>query len=249
MDSNEEDDMYGWRAKIGFMVPSSCTVYEPEFAKIISGLEGVIGCASRLLIETTDVDGMRGMNQQIDKAAKELATIDPDVVAYMCTSGSFYEGRQGEQAIRESIKSITDCRVISTSQAVVEALNRFNAKRVVMLAPYNKDITLREVNFLESAGIDVVDYHYRDIEDNLDRGAQPPEVTFHYAKKLNYEAADALFLSCGNIRTLEIIPTLEQHTGKPVVASSPATTWLALREAGVLEKVEGFGRLLTLPRD
>lgn len=241
--------MYGWRAKIGFMLPSSCTVFEPEFIKITSGLDGVIGCAARLLIETTDAEGLQGMNQQTEMAARELATIDPDVVVYMCTSGSFLEGRKGEKEIRQKIKSITNCRVISTTQAVVEALKQFHAKSIVMLTPYNEDITLREVNYLKSVGIEVLDYRYRDIEDNLDRGAQTPEVTFYHARKLNFGEAEAIFLSCGNIRTLEIIPILEQHTGKPVVASSPATTWLALREAGIQDPVEGFGRLLKLPHD
>lgn len=117
-----------------------------------------------------------------------------------------------------------------------------------MLTPYNEDITRREVDYLRSRNIKVVDYRYLDIEDNLDRGAQMPEITFEHARKLNFEGADAVFLSCGNIRALEIIPLLERHTGKPVVASSPATTWLALRVAGINDAVEGFGRLLTLPR-
>ena len=47
--------MYGWRAKIAFMLPSSCTVFEQEFLKITAGLEGVIGCPTRLMMENTDV--------------------------------------------------------------------------------------------------------------------------------------------------------------------------------------------------
>lgn len=241
--------MYGWRAKIGFMLPSSCTVFEPEFMKITSELDGVLGCAARLMIETTDAEGLQDMNQNVEVAARELATIDPDVVVYMCTAGSFLEGGKGEMAIRQRIQPITNCRVISTTQAVVEALRQFHAKNVVMLTPYNEDITLREISYLRSVGIEVTDYQYRDIEDNLDRGAQTPEVTFYHARKLNFKKADAIFLSCGNIRTLEIIPLLEHHTGKPVVASSPATTWLALREAGIDDPVEGFGRLQVLPHD
>lgn len=241
--------MYGWRATIGFMVPSSCTVYEPEFNKIVRDLDGVLGCASRLLIESTDAEGLQCMNQQIEKAAQELATINPDVVAYVCTSGSFIEGNQGDQHIRQQIHAITGSPTVSTSQAVVAALRQVGGNRIVMLTPYNRDVTLQEVNYLEAMGIEVVDYHYRDIEDNLDRGAQMPEVTFYHARKLDFESADAIFLSCGNIRTLEIIPLLEQHTGKPVISSSQATTWLALRQAGVQEAIADLGWLFTLPYD
>ena len=241
--------MHGWRAKIGFMLPSSCTVYEQEFIKIVAGIDGVIGCAARMLIETTDADGLKKMNQYIELATKELATIDPDIVVYMCTAGSFMDGDAGEKKVRQNIESIADCRVISTTQAVVEALRKFNAKKVVMLTPYNEDVTIREVNYLKSVGIDVIDHKYLDIVDNLDRGAQIPEITFYHARKLDYESADAIFLSCGNIRTLEIIELLEQHTGKPVVTSSVATTWLALRAAGINDPIEGFGSLLTFGCD
>ena len=48
--------MYGWKAKIGFMLPSSCTVFEQEFLRVTHGLEGVIGCSARLLIEGTDAE-------------------------------------------------------------------------------------------------------------------------------------------------------------------------------------------------
>ena len=88
--------MYGWRAKIGFMLPSSCTVYEPEFARITARLEGVMGWAARLLIEATDATGLLDMNRHIELAARELGTIEPDLIAYMCTSGSFLEGGKEE---------------------------------------------------------------------------------------------------------------------------------------------------------
>jgi maleate isomerase len=239
--------MYGWRAIIGFMVPSSCTVYEPEFHKMTRDLDGVLGCASRLLIEGTDAEGLTVMNQQIEKAAQELATINPDIVAYACTSGSFVEGKQGDQRIRHQIQAITGTPVVSTSQAVVAALRQLDTKQIAMLTPYNRDVTLQEMDYLETTGIKVVDYHFLDIEDNLDRGAQVPEVTFYHARKLDIESADAIFTSCTNIRTLDIIPLLEQHTGKPVVSSNQATTWLALRKAGVHEAIADLGHLFTLP--
>ena len=90
--------MYGWRATIGFMLPSSCLVYEQEFARITGDLDGVIGVPARLLITQCDATGLAAMNDQIDQAARQLATCDPDVVVYMCTSGSFMDGESGEAA-------------------------------------------------------------------------------------------------------------------------------------------------------
>jgi maleate isomerase len=58
--------------------------------------------------------------------------------------------------------------------------------------------------------------------------------------------ADGVCPSRANIRTLEIIEPLERETGLPVITSSVATTWMALRTSGVRDPIAHFGRLLTL---
>lgn len=236
--------MYGWRSTIGFMLPSSCLVYEQEFLAITGHIQGIIGVPARLLITQCDAVGLADMNSHIDLAARQLATCDPDIVVYMCTSGSFMEGDKGEEAIRHRLTKLTGKPVMTTSQAVLAALRHFGLKRVVMLTPYDADLTKREIGWLGANDIEVIDYHNRDIPENLDRGAQFPEESFKIASRLNWREADGIFLSCANVRNLEIIEQLERHTGKPVVTSSVATTWMALRESGVHDKLEGFGRLL-----
>jgi maleate isomerase len=235
--------MYGWRSTIGFMLPSSCLVYEQEFASITRDIEGVIGVPARLLITECDANGLAAMNQHIELAAKQLATCDPDLIVYMCTSGSFMGGEEGEQAIRDRLTRLTAKPVMTTSQAVLAAMKHLNLKRIVMLTPYNEDLTQREVGWLGANGIEVIDFHFRDIPENLDRGAQFPQEIFHLARRLNWQKADGIFLSCANVRSLDIIDQLEQHTGKPVVTSSAATTWLSLRTTGIHERLEGFGQL------
>jgi len=47
-----------------------------------------------------------------------------------------------------------------------------------------------------------------------------------------------------NIRTIEITEKLERETGKPVVTGTIATIWNCLRELGIKDCIEGYGRLL-----
>ena len=236
--------MYGWRAKIGFMLPSSCTVFEQDFIKITSGLPGVIGCASRLMITSTDADGMVEMNKDIVKCSRELSTIDPDLVIYMCTSGSFLEGNDWEASVRELVKTHSQSPIVTTTaQSVLEALKAQRIKKAAMWTPYDKYITEQEVKWLESNGVQVVDYAYGDIYDNLDRGAQTPEVTHYHLRRLDHTQADGVFQSCGNIRGVEILGQLEEDLKKPVINSSQATTWFALRQLGIDTPIRGFGSL------
>ena len=236
---------YGSRAKIAFMLPSSCLAFEQEFLKATASLDGVIGIPARLLLGFTDADALTGMNEGIDLAARQLATTSPDVAIYMCTSGSFKDGQDGNQAIKNRLAELVPgAKTMTTSEAIVGGIQAFGMKRVVMTTPYDQDLTNREVEFLAYHGVTVTDFNFLDIEDNLDRGDLPAGEWLKHAKRLDYAEADGFFLSCGNVRTLDIIDTLEAESGLPVVSSTQATIWMALRLAGIDEPIPGFGALM-----
>ncbi len=237
--------MYGSRAKIAFMLPSSCLIFEPEFVKLPAGLGDVIGIPARLLLEDTALDGIGSMNEGIELAARQLATTSPDVVLYMCTTGSFMEGREGDEEIKRTLgRIIPGAKVTTTSEAVVDAMAALNMKSVAMLTPYDEETTHREVAFLESHGIACPEYKFRDIYENLDRGSIMPEESMSIASEFDVSAVDGIFLSCGNVRSVEILDEFESTSGKPVVSSAQASIWKAIRLAGISESVAGYGSLL-----
>ena len=210
-----------------------------------AGLDGVIGLPTRLLLEDTAADGLGEMNGDIDRAGRQLATTAPHSVVYMCTAGSFKDGQDGNEAIKDRLRATTGCpRVTTTSEAVVDAMATLGLGSVAMLTPYDEDLTRREVDFLAGHEITVTDFKYRDIEDNLDRGALPPDESYRFALGMDYERADGIFLSCANVQAVEIVEQLEAQSGRPVVTSSQATVWKALRLAGVSERIPGYGTLL-----
>ena len=236
---------YGSRAKIAFMLPSSCLAFEQEFLKVTDSLDGVIGIPARLLLGYTGADALTGMNEGIDLAARQLATTSPDVAIYMCTSGSFKDGQDGNQAIKDRLAELVPgAKTMTTSEAIVRGIEAFGMRRVVMTTPYDEDLTNREVEFLAYHGVTVTGFDSRDIEDNLDRGDLPATEWLKYAKALDYSEVDGFFLSCGNVRTLDILDTLEAESGLPVVSSTQATIWMALRLAGIDDRIPGFGALL-----
>ena len=54
----------------------------------------------------------------------------------------------------------------------------------------------------------------------------------------------AIFISCGALRSIEIIDELEQLAGKAVITSNQAMAWDVMRLAGIQDRVSGYGRLL-----
>jgi len=237
--------MYGSRAKIAFMLPSSCLIFEPEFVKLTAGLGDVIGIPARLLIEDTALGGIGSMNDGIELAARQLATSAPDVALYMCTTGSFMDGREGDDEIKRTLgRIIPGAKITTTSEAVVDAMAAQGMKSVAMLTPYDEETTNREVAFLQSHGIVCPEFRFRDIYENLDRGSVLPEESLRIASEFDVSAVDGIFLSCGNVRSVEILDELESRTGKPVVSSAQASIWKSIRLAGITEPVAGYGSLL-----
>ena len=82
---------------------------------------------------------------------------------------------------------------------------------------------------------------------NLETGIEFGRVTPEYWKKFALEIddinADAIFLSCGGIRSVEVIHEIENITGKPVITSNQAQVWSCLRKAGIKDNIKGFGKI------
>jgi maleate isomerase len=52
-------------------------------------------------------------------------------------------------------------------------------------------------------------------------------------------------MTCLNTRSHFVAEAMEREIGKPVVTSTTATLWHALRLAGVTDPVPGYGALLS----
>jgi maleate cis-trans isomerase len=99
-------------------------------------------------------------------------------------------------------------------------------------------------SFLEASGVEVVDMKGLALVDNLVVGRLGPDSAYELALKVNRADADAIVLACTNWQTMDAIERIERATGKPVITTTQASIWAALRMIGHCEPVEGYGRLL-----
>ena len=234
--------MYGWRGKIGLLVPSANTVAEPEMNRAVP--EGVSCFAARIRNTSTDYDDTLAMLKHIERAADELASAHVDVIAFTCTSGSFVKGGTGEDELKERIERTSHIPSVTTSGAVVLALKNLEAKRLVVATPYPDEINRLEKLYLEENGFEVLTIKGLEIRDAFLIGCEMPDNTYRFVKGMDDSSADAIFISCTNFPTMDIIKRLEKDCKKPVVTSNQATFWAALRKIGCGDSISGFGRLL-----
>ncbi len=237
---------YGWRARVGLIVPSTNTVNEPEFWMMAG--TGVTIHASRLLVGgPSDRAAFERMDEGIDLAVRQLDTAEVDIVAYGCTTGSILSD---SDAMVDRISAGTRAPVVTTAQAIVEALKALNVRQVAVGTPYNEFLNRSEHAFLEHHGFEVQSLHALQLPEHEERrrviGRISSEAVYRLARAADRPSAQAILLSCTNLATLEVIERLESELGKPVVSSNQATFWACMRRLGLPVEDKRYGRLFDL---
>ncbi len=183
---------------------------------------------------------------QADLLAECAATLLPDgsldVVCYACTSGSLVIGE--ERVFAELRKGAPNAKATSLITGVIRALHALEARSIVVATPYLDEINERERVYLERAGFEVLSIEGLGIERDSDMVRVAPDYITEFALSLDRPDADAIFVSCGALRTLDVVQAIEDRAGKPVVASNQAMIWDTLRLAGIRDRIAGYGRLL-----
>ncbi|MDA1309842.1 MAG: aspartate/glutamate racemase family protein [Proteobacteria bacterium] len=237
--------VYGARARMALMVPSTNTVAETEFWRLAP--EGLTVHTSRMpFYADRHEKPFDEMESHLPRVIDEVNSALPDVIAYGCTASS----AKGNPADYEELLSQKIGKpTVTAAGALVAALEAFGAKRIALVTPYPQAINDKERVFFAANGIEVVEDESIIVDEsqmqlkNMNR--VPVALLIERASALGRrDDVDAVVLSCCDMPTLEAIPAIEAAIGKPVTSSTQALFWRAARTAGISEAIPGRGRLL-----
>jgi maleate isomerase len=228
--------------RIGLLVPSSNTTVEPEFYRALP--RSVTLHTARLFLTRIAPDAILGMVKDMETQAKLLASADVDVIVLGATAPSFLNGLGYDRQLIAQLEAATGKRATTTSTALVEAIGAIGAKRVVLASAYDEKVNGIAKVFLEASGLEVAGMDGLSLVDNLVVGRLSSDTAYDLAMKVDRPDVDAIVLSCTNWQTMDAIERIERDAGKPVISTTQATIWAALRAIGHTESIEGYGRLL-----
>ncbi|WP_298180531.1 Asp/Glu/hydantoin racemase [Saccharomonospora sp.] len=173
-------------------------------------------------------------------ATRDVLHVEPEVVAYLCTSGSFVNGLDAERSLCKVICDAGAPDAVTTSGALAEVLRKLNLGRLSILTPYDADLTAKLRDFLDELGVTTVS------SDHLGLGGGIWKVGYRtIAERIlaaNHDAAEAIFISCTNLPTYDVIDPLEDALDKPVLTANQLTMWACLHRMGL--PIVGPGRWL-----
>lgn len=170
----------------------------------------------------------------VHRATRDVLAPQPRSVVYACTSGSFVAGAAGDTALVGAMLDAGAPAATTTSGALVAALDTLGVRRVAVFTPYVHSVTERLHDYLREHGVhvhsslglgltgEIWKLTYRDV--------------FDAAKNLDTAGADAVFISCTNVPTYDLVAPLEDIFGIPVRTANQLTIWGALRAAGLADQ-------------
>ena len=230
--------------RIGVTVPSVNIVVEDWYPAVAP--EGVsIHFARMLMPPGSSPDSVIEMDRQDGaRSIAQLASVRPHALAYGCTASSIVQGHQFDARLREEIARVTGAKATTATHSIFAACAALGMKRVTAISPYTDAVDAAEHKFFAEGGIETVAGAHLGISDGFRLAEPEPGEILDLAMRAWDPDSDGLVAACLNFRSHPVIDEIEARTGKPVVTSTQAVLWHALRLAGVTAKIAGYGRLL-----
>jgi arylmalonate decarboxylase len=190
--------------------------------------------------------GYDSAHEGILPAAEYLAGKGVDAIMVIGTSLTFYRGSEAHAGLLETLRATTGLPVSTMSQAVVDGLRSVGAQRIAVSTAYADEVNKRLGRFLTDNGFDVLALEGFGLTSFGDPGRKSEQDIIDLSIKVcaDAKAAEGVLISCGGLRTLNVAKPIEKRCGVPVVSSTQAAFWAALRLVGDSGRLAGYGRML-----
>ncbi len=232
------------RARYGMILPSSNRMAEIHAFRFTP--PGIVPHSTRLRMTGEHFMPLDALLPKVAEASQLLADAQCDPLIFHCTANSMASGLAGEGRIAEAIAAATGRRATTTASATMAALERLDAKRIVLVSPYVRATHEHELDFMREAGIEVVGERNLGLKGSDAYCSMPAADWVDVVREMKNDRADAYFASCANITAIEAIDVMEEILGKPVLTSNQVVIWQALRLAGITDPLPNLGRLGSL---
>ncbi|WP_323786013.1 aspartate/glutamate racemase family protein [Thalassovita sp.] len=236
----------GTKATLGLIVLQVDETVEQDFRRAFA-LPDVALHISRIPsgAELTP-DTIAAMEAELPRAAALLPPAAAfDAVGYACTSGTTLIGAQ---RVASLVSGSVNTRAVSNPlTASVAALQAVNARSIAIVSPYIASVADSVSATFGAHGFDVRNTisFGEEIEARVAR-IDPQSIHDAAMQAGRTEGAEAVFLSCTNLRTFDIIDDLENRLGMPVISSNQALIWHMARSAGAPLTAQAPGGLFRL---
>jgi len=222
---------------LNYPIPPAAKQLFPSGIRFISNGVGLSGGMT--------IEGYEEAIPRVLPRAADLAREGADLISVFGSSITFYQGAAFNEELTDRVTKLTGLPATTQSNGLVDGLKHVNARRVAVATAYTDTVTGRLKIFLEEHGFEIVSAKGLGYE-RIPEGAATQGILHELGVAAYADAnrVDALVMSCGALRTIDLIVPLEGSIGVPVVSSTPHGLWHCARMLGLEARVEGFGMVM-----
>ena len=229
------------RARLGFIIPSSNRMVEPQIQFYCPN--DVVPHFNRIGMTNRHRAPLDELVPRILLAAELLGDSKCDVTVLQCTGTSMSGGVEKEREVISAIEDLTGKPAASAASSLLAAFRALDAKSLVFVSETPQVGHDKKLKFLKEAGLAIVSDRAMGLGGSDIYCSTPPEFWFKNVLAMRNDKADAYFISCANIRSIDVIDALEDELDRPVITSNQAALWSALRLAGLNDNISALGCL------
>lgn len=210
---------------LGLIVLSVDETVEAEVRAWTAGHPGALYVTRVPSGDAVTGETLAAIAADLSAAASLLPKARPyPAVGFACTSAS---ALIGSDRIEEIVRSACRAHVVTNPlRALLALLADRGITRLAFLSPYIADVARPLRRALEDGGITIpVHASFGEAEEATVARISTASVVEAAVELGAHPEAEAVFLSCTNLRSLEAIPRIEAKIGKPVFSSNFALAW------------------------
>jgi maleate cis-trans isomerase len=231
--------------RIGVLVPAGNTVHEAEFARLRpAGVEFAFRGFAYPSADSADFCG--DLAQRMAAPMAELRDWGAVLMLIGCTTASM---KCCEPAQEARFAALAGVPVVTAAAASREAFAALQLRSLAVATPYGDSGNATVAQFLRADGMTVAAIAGL----GLDRSPEvwkteavtlPARRVADFAAATDVPAADAMYLPCTGVGSIEAIDLFEQQQRKPAVSSVQAGYWACLRRLGIEGRRDFGGHLI-----
>jgi len=168
-----------------------------------------------------------------------------DVIGYACTSGATIIGADNISRIVTRI--FPNARTTDPITAAMAALQYLGMRKIGLVTPYMEDVSAAMIDLLQNNSFEVVKFGSFEQKEDATVARISPDSIYNAVCNIGIcEDVDAVFISCTNLRTFDVIERAEKYIGKPVISSNQALGWHMAELGGLKGSIIGPGIIFTV---
>jgi len=246
---NGVPDALSFRRKFGVVIPSTNTIVEYDYWKMIFSnvhLKGIGFHTANIHIRMQDLSTDEKFNEflvllrtEILHAVERVITAEPEYLIMGMSAETFYGGMKGNLEFKSHIEKHSGLKVATGAEACQRALQKFGVTKIGIVTPYQPTGDENVIKFFNEIGFEVGVIKGLKCPSAIAIAHVQPDELRAAIREVNIEGVQAIVQAGTNLSMVEVADEMEYELGKPIIAINAATLWFALRENGFTEKLYG----------